>query len=798
MPRIDAGEGLGNAIAQPARGGFDGGGRAADASGLRAVGAGLQDVALTGIEGEARRAQQESEASLRSFREHQQKVEQENRARASAALIDYEVEVGDVGSGLIADMQTGMVSRGEWENHFTEKEKKIREAAMAEIAPDLQKPIVARIDRSLQRARLGLTRAAETQRRAEIAGHVESIRDGMSKLATRPDADLKGIHGEFAIAARTLLPQAGLGANVEKVVQDFEDRTTSAYIVARLNESMDSLPALKALKTRVSGDEFTELDPERKNILIHSIDGAMARLEHRQQGAQSRVLAELGGDIQAAESAISDGYPQNVEQIASLSRRARGTPLEDAFKRLNATNVYVQQWVNAPVGTMEGELLRLDAEVKAKPTPEGIAMVRSLTAVMDAKAKGVVQTPYAQAVKDGAPFTPIDYSSAPALQASLASRVAAVRGQKARNPQASLGIFLETEVSAFRTFVDTQPAEAKAMILSNLVTQMGDPRVVSDTMRQVSKESRVLAQAGMLAAWGGPNAAIAALSGAEILEGKKGAFTMPPDSAFLTQWQATVGKAYGDNIDAENDDFHTAKAIYAHLAKGDNKANEREPSGRLWKQAIEMATGGVTEYNDSDVIVPYGSEAGNFKESVHRAIDKAFVSGRIAGAAKVTGTKEVPDIYLGRRIGTKTVPTYAEDSGNLTADDLKAQGLETIGQGQYRVRSGASMVTDIEGRPLVLDLRKSEPAFYFQSNVRVRMPKKGEGGATTGGVPTAPAIKGEPLVDPFLTPGVDLSPSIERESERQRALSKEVRPAPQNKRENRKTIRDAKQPKKGN
>lgn len=745
-----------------------------DRSGSNAVEAGFRDLSSANTDKQIVERNQLYATNERSRHELATRLAEENRSRSAAAIVDYDLGVRQVGESVAEQLQGGQIQREDVVGKFKEAEAKLRADTMGQVPPDQQDLVNPRLAKAAERVQFGLGLVVEKHRKASILGNLESIRDGMGKMAIEPDANLPQLHSEFAQAAGVLGPNGGLDPKqVPKLVQDFKDKTTSDHLVARLNDNNDDLAGLYELKKVVKDQsQFPNLDPERRNVIIHQIDARAAHLEARQAADGNRVLAELATDMQNTQKALLDGYPPNAKQLLDLQQRSKGTALEPHYAQLAQTSAYVSKFVGAPLSTMQSELLRLDKEVRTKPSPEGVSMLSSLKQLIASKSQNLTEHPYAQSVQDGAPFVAIDWSSQVNLDSTLRSRVAAVKGQARTNPGSSQGIFLEGEARTFNDFVKTQPPQDVALLMQRLVTSINDPTVTAHTMKQVSKESPALASAGWLASQGQMDASIAVLDGDRVLhgDGKHGAMNVPADEKFRDGWRSRVGNAYAGKPQPEDMDFETAKTIYASLARKAGKTAQTDVDTGIWRKAIDMATGGIYEHNGANVALPYGVSASQFANRAQVALDRAFNSSEIAGAGasgtmkagkvdtsgmttaeKYHAEYEAKAAQSGQTHGINTEPLRPEPDtvkgGQLSRGYLHDLPLETIGHGQYRVVQGSSYVVNDAGYPLVLDLRKDPPTYRFETSGGALKPQVHveNAGVDEYGNPYAPAfVRGAP------------------------------------------------------
>lgn len=765
-----------------------------DTSGYRNLDAGMRELTAN-VEYTKRQDQINNDAAAeRTRRELNVKIAEENRARSAAALVDYDTSVRQLGQTTAEDLQSGKIQREDVLGKYSESESKIRAAALQQIPADQQELIAPRLAKASEGVQFYLGKAVEQHRKSTILGYAQQITDGMAKQSVEPGADLGKLHAQYEQAMNVLMPDGGAApAAVGKAIQDFKDRTTSDYLVSRFNERLDSLPGLKDLKGMIGDSKaFPNLDPEKRNVLLHSVNSAMMRLEAKQQADQVRVMSELATDMQNTQKAIETGHVASPELMLGLSARSKGTPLESHFKTLADTNAFIGQFTTAPVAQAEAALLQIGQRIsKAKSADEMnglISMQNSLGSYVAEKRKGLTDDSYATSVQAGAPFVPLDFSNPQALASSVQSRVNAVKAQAVQNPGASQGILLAGDARLFKQSMETQPPAKQAELLGTITRAINDPVVTAHTMKQISKESPMLAQAGWMASMGHLDVATAILDGNHMLTGKDdkhGAMTIPSDEKFRDIWRSRVGDAYSGKVDAEDMDFQAAKMIYASLARHAGKTAQTDVDSRIWKQAIDMSTGGVDEHNSHNVVLPYGMDSSTFRRKAFEALDKAYNSGEIAGAG-ISGTMKVGKAkadmtteeryhaeavakaaQTGQQYGLNTTPLKPEaddqvTGGQLSRDYIKDLPLESVGQGVYRVRQGTSYVVNDAGYPLAIDLRGGVPAYFWDTKAgRVsRMTTYDtEGGAAVRGLP----LEGDPNagispLNPNSSTSIELSP----------------------------------------
>ncbi|HBY9792971.1 TPA: hypothetical protein MJA78_25610 [Klebsiella pneumoniae] len=166
------------------------------------------------------------------------------------------------------------------------------------------------------------------------------------------------------------------------------------------------------------------------------------------------------------------------------------------------------------------------------------------------------------------------------------------------------------------------------------------------------------------------------LSGAAARKGTKDVkgIAMPKDSDLRPDFVDAVGNAFAGDAAGASQAYEVAKDYYAGLMakKGDVSG---EYDSDAWTQAINVATGGVYDYNgQGEVLLPWGMSAEEFDKQVNQAWKSQVVD---------AGIKAPPGQY----------------------------GLQSYGDSQYLVKLGAGYLLKSDGSPVILDLTQRRQRF---------------------------------------------------------------------------------------
>jgi hypothetical protein len=165
------------------------------------------------------------------------------------------------------------------------------------------------------------------------------------------------------------------------------------------------------------------------------------------------------------------------------------------------------------------------------------------------------------------------------------------------------------------------------------------------------------------------------LAGSAARKGTKDAkgMSMPKENDMRLEFSNTVKDAFAGDARSIYG-YDVAKDYYAGVMsqKGDYSG---ELDADAWKQAINVATGGVYDYNGmGNVLLPWGMSTETFDSQVNQAWQS-----QVIGA----GVKAPPGQY----------------------------GLQSYGDSQYLVKLGAGYLLKGDGSPVIIDLTQQRQRF---------------------------------------------------------------------------------------
>ncbi|OKP25845.1 hypothetical protein BSQ35_03090 [Serratia liquefaciens] len=285
---------------------------------------------------------------------------------------------------------------------------------------------------------------------------------------------------------------------------------------------------------------------------------------------------------------------------------------------------------------------------------------------------------------------PLDMQSPEAFGSSLTNRASATP-EIARHYGTPLTVFSKAEASQIGEMLRTAPASQSVAYLDAMRHGLGTGVQYSAALQQVSSYAPSAAVAGAIMGKSGnvigksgwisdsmvnpDDAAKIIIEGANAragittkvngVENKTKGIEIPKDSDLRPDFVYAVGNAFAGDAAGASQAYEVAKDYYAGLmAKKGDVSGEYDRDA--WTQAINVATGGVYDYNgQGEVLLPWGMSEGQFDSAVNTAWQSQIVD---------AGIKAPPGQY----------------------------GLQSFGDSQYLIKLGAGYLLGKDGSPVVL------------------------------------------------------------------------------------------------
>lgn len=468
--------------------------------------------------------------------------------------------------------------------------------------------------------------------------------------------------------------------------QPYSDQQLTAGVSAALG-----LSTIPTNTKRYTGNAaFDAASPEAQASFMRQADQL-----RRQQQAEYKTM--IDSQVRDATAAYMRGVefpnpPGEADFIAAYGVR-EGNLRYTEFRNTQIAGQYIGSFRNMPTSSITAYVEQLRPDTGE--TGEGYAARAALYDNVVSAANQVIK----QRQSDPVQFSlaagqakPIDMSNKDNFGQSVALRAAQV-SDLAKSYGTPLTFFSKDEANQIGVFFRDAPVSQQAAYLDTIRQSTGGGQVYMSALQQISANAPSAAVAGILMDkpggilaeknWFNPDVSVSPetaaqtiLAGAAARKGTDDAkgIPMPKDADLRLEFSDMVKDAFAVFFFKQKTAYEIAKDYYAGvMAKKGVVSGEIDND--IWKQAVNVATGGVHDYNGmGNVLLPWGMSAEQFDKQVNQAWNEQVVG---------TGIKTPPGQY----------------------------GLQSYGDSQYLVKLGTGYLLKDDGSPVVLDLTQKRQRF---------------------------------------------------------------------------------------
>ncbi|WP_115658803.1 MULTISPECIES: hypothetical protein [Klebsiella pneumoniae complex] len=464
------------------------------------------------------------------------------------------------------------------------------------------------------------------------------------------------------------------------------------YSEDQLNTGVSAALGLTTLESpkRYSGNQaFDAASPQQQAAYLRQ------SMELRNQ-ARTQFKAQLVDQVQDATAAYLKGIqfdnpPSQGDFINAFGYR-EGTQRFNDFENLRVAGQYIGSFRTMPTASIQQYVSDLKNQVG---NGEGLAGRAAAFDHVQAAADEVIKQRKADPIQfslSSGQTKPIDMSNQNNFGQSIGLRASQV-SELARAYGTPLTFFSKEEESQIGKFFRDAPVSQQSAYLDTIHKSTGGGKPYMAALQQISANAPSAAVAGILMDkpggvvaeknWFNPDVSVSPstasqtiLAGAAARKGSKEAkgITMPKENDMRLEFSNTVKDAFAGDAQGASMAYDVAKDYYAGVMaqKGDLSG---ELDSDVWEQAINVATGGVHDYNGmGNVLLPWGMSSEQFDKEVNKAWET-----QVTGA----GVKAPPGQY----------------------------GLQSYGDSQYLVKLGTGYLLKQDGTPVVIDLTQQRQRF---------------------------------------------------------------------------------------
>lgn len=464
------------------------------------------------------------------------------------------------------------------------------------------------------------------------------------------------------------------------------------YSEDQLNTGVSAALGLTTLESpkRYSGNQaFDAASPQQQAAYLRQ------SMELRNQ-ARTQFKAQLVDQVQDATAAYLKGIqfdnpPSQGDFINAFGYR-EGTQRFNDFENLRVAGQYIGSFRTMPTASIQQYVSDLKNQVG---NGEGLAGRAAAFDHVQAAADEVIKQRKADPIQfslSSGQTKPIDMSNQNNFGQSIGLRASQVY-ELARAYGTPLTFFSKEEESKIGKFFRDAPVSQQSAYLDTIHKSTGGGKPYMAALQQISANAPSAAVAGILMDkpggvvaeknWFNPDVSVSPstasqtiLAGAAARKGSKEAkgITMPKENDMRLEFSNAVKDAFAGDAQGASMAYDVAKDYYAGVMaqKGDLSG---ELDSDVWEQAINVATGGVHDYNGmGNVLLPWGMSSEQFDKEVNQAWET-----QVTGA----GVKAPPGQY----------------------------GLQSYGDSQYLVKLGTGYLLKQDGTPVVIDLTQQRQRF---------------------------------------------------------------------------------------
>ncbi|WP_028354768.1 hypothetical protein [Bordetella petrii] len=607
-------------------------------------------------------------------------LDSHRKAQTLRFMAEAESELAGLQDEIGRKLEAGELDPTKAEQTWAERSRELVSARLGQVGP-LQRDIVAA---QLGRSATGLAgrvRDMATKRvQQNIGGELTAL--GI-QLEREPDPKLASAW--FDQAVRTMGPQAGwTPAQIETSINAFREKSYATQAYSLVNGARNSMAALNEVEKRLTSDEFSALDPQRRAVLLNTTAGYKTALEQRAVAqAQRAEIAAARRDRQAAAvytqafNLATEGKRLDPQWVASAAQQVMGTPYEAAFKSAVEQAPAGTAFAMQPLANQRAALDQIEADGNTLGwTPTRQEMRDKLAKSYEASERDYKADPLRAAVERGVlnELAPLDLSGgvqglAGGISQRLeqAQQVAVVTGR----PVSPL---TPDEAGQVATLLQALPADQKATTLATLSEAVG-ARTMGAIAAQLDAKDRTLALA---AAYGNQQLPAGGLVSERLLRGRQAIDDKRVPEADVSRWRAEIAEEVrGTYATPEMEDAIIDAAV---LARADAEVRRE---GRSVKKAVDAVSGGIIDFNGGRIPLPQGMTESQFERGLVDITPDALATQAPDGNVYVRGV---------------AVPLAEFVEG------LPDAVLRHAGQGRYTVSAGTGLVLNQAGQPIIVEV----------------------------------------------------------------------------------------------
>lgn len=527
--------------------------------------------------------------------------------------------------------------------------------------------------------------ALERSRKQEVEANYLRTVDSIAKQIGMPNVKtedlVKQVEGLADMARSGGIPEARLRDQIDKMWSlDAHGRIVNV-------ERGTSTKPLDQIIEDLNGDYYKgKIDPQQRIAALNESLRARQTIEYRNEHALLKKEMTGTNALNQYENVIANGVTLKPEVMAKLQRDVQGTPSEEDFKKMQGVETVVQARRNFS----DAENANWIDEQYAKQDTQGVTDIKERLRLdilaarfkKESAQRALDPVTYLE-TKTGNESLPLGDLFTPDMEttARLQDRVISVDALRGKIPGVHPNYLKAADARDAAFQLEGMSSNEQIRGLQALSQNAGTPYVFRSIMQQISKDSPVIAYAGLIGGEAGQLLLVGnrLLNKTKAVAGEDGKpiklFGLPEDRIIRDDFS----RYYGDMFASHPELVDLALQLIKAHSVGVN-ITKNGGAGQIETDAIKASMkatiGEVDNFHGKNTIMPLGMSTSEFNDQV----TAAFVHEVTTRGLSETRTNAWPAYQLRR------LPP--DNSGNI----------------RYAVDVGTRPVTDKSGKDISLTL----------------------------------------------------------------------------------------------
>ncbi len=614
---------------------------------------------------------------------------QKQRAQAAATLATLGNDLHDLHDTIGRDVTAGTVPAAQAIPEFRKRMGEAIGERTKGLTADQSQLINEHIIKAGGTLERSLGGIAVQRTQAETGANLLDMSEQFQRSAMR---DLPGAIRQWDGAVDAMGPAAGWDpAKIASTKQSFKEGASYNFANAALEGAGETgnTALVVAAREKLQGPEGEALDPARRTALITKAYG----YENAIKAAGVRATEKTAREAAARENAGTDIYNKafdlsaqgryfSTDFISELSTTTAGTKMAGAAQELVKSQAAVAGFASLSLPQQRADVERQRAagsDPKRGISPVEQAVQAQYSKIYEASVKAYDENPWQAAQERGvirdAPT--ISLNNMQDAQQVLAGRMQQI-GQIEVAAGRKVSPLQPEEAEQIGRLVRALPPDQQSSALATFGKMIGDGDRLADLARQIDTKDKVLGTAmmvGDLQTTQGRYVSELVLKGARAIKDK----AIMMDEHKETGWRGAIAKEVGDafpNQEVRDKMIDAAYYVQAGFAA--------EGGGTDTSRALRLVVGRIVEHNGSKIPLPRGMEENDFERRLS-SIKPAALEAQTPGGNVFVGKTAVPLAQF--------------------VNSLPSASLVHAGQGRYNVRAGMGLVTNAQGKRIMIEVK---------------------------------------------------------------------------------------------